>query len=96
MLHLNNKEHLGTIDSKSDEGVFLGYSNNNRAYRVYNIRTQTIMESANVVVDDFNDSSTFSKEKKITIFSNENVETFGAEQIVEAKSNNVATSVNTI
>ena len=52
---LNDREHLSKFDSKSDESIFLGYSNNNRAYRVYNVRIQTIMESANMVVPDFND-----------------------------------------
>ena len=36
---LNDGEHLGKFDSKRDQGVFLGYSNNNRVYRVYNKRT---------------------------------------------------------
>ena len=54
---LNDREHLSKFDSKSDQGVFLGYSNNSIAYRVYNMRTQTIMESANVVVDDHSDFS---------------------------------------
>ena len=52
---LNDREHLGKFDSKSYEIVFLGYSNNSRAYRVYNMRTQTIMESVNIVVANFND-----------------------------------------
>ena len=55
-------EHLGKFNCKSDFGLFHGYSNNSRAYRVYNMRTQTIIESTNVVVDDFNDFSEFSKE----------------------------------
>lgn len=49
---LNDREQRRKLDAKSN-GVFLGYSNDSRAYRVYNKRTQTIMESANVVVDDF-------------------------------------------
>ena len=49
---LNDREHRSKLDSKSDEGVFLGYSINSRAYRVYNKRTKTVMESANVVVND--------------------------------------------
>ena len=40
------------MDPKSDEGIFLGYSTNNRAYRVFNSRTKVMMESINVVVDD--------------------------------------------
>jgi hypothetical protein len=30
----------------------LGYSTNSRAYRVYNTRTETVMESINVVIND--------------------------------------------
>ena len=33
---LNDSENLGKFDAKSDEGIFLGYSMNSRAYRVYN------------------------------------------------------------
>jgi hypothetical protein len=32
--------------------MFLGYSTNSRAYRVYNTRIETVMESINVVIDD--------------------------------------------
>ena len=49
---LRDREHLGKFDSRSDEGIFLGYSTTSRAYRVYNVRTKTMMESINVVVDD--------------------------------------------
>ena len=49
---LNDRENLGKFDAKSDEGIFLGYSLNSRAYRVYNNRTKTVMESINVVIDD--------------------------------------------
>ena len=49
---LNDRENLGKFDAKSDEGIFLGYSTSNRAYRVYNKRTKTVMESINVRIDD--------------------------------------------
>ena len=63
---LSNRDHSGKFDAKSDYGVFLGYSMNNKAYRVFNMRTQTIIESINVVVDDANDFSEFSKEELIS------------------------------
>jgi hypothetical protein len=44
--------NLGKFDPKSDEGIFLGYSSTSRAYRVFNKRTETVMESINVVIDD--------------------------------------------
>ena len=49
---LNDQENLGKFDAKSDEGIFLGYSTSSRAYRVYNKRTKTVMESINMKIDD--------------------------------------------
>jgi hypothetical protein len=49
---LRDRENLGKFDPKSDEVIFLGYSTNSRAYRVFNKRTETVMESINVVIDD--------------------------------------------
>ncbi|KAF7154735.1 hypothetical protein RHSIM_Rhsim01G0142400 [Rhododendron simsii] len=49
---MRDREKLGKFESRSDEGIFLGYSTDSRAFRVYNKRTQSIMESINVVVDE--------------------------------------------
>jgi hypothetical protein len=49
---LRDRENLGIFDPKSDRGIFLGYSTSSRAYRVFNKRTETVMESINVVIDD--------------------------------------------
>lgn len=49
---LRDREHLAKFDTKSEEGIFLGYSNTNRAYKVYNLCIKIIMESINVKVDD--------------------------------------------
>jgi len=49
---LRDRENLGKFDTKSDEGIFLGYATNSCAYRVFNKRTKTVMESINVVIDD--------------------------------------------
>jgi hypothetical protein len=49
---LRDREDLGKFDTKSDEGIFLGYSFANRAYKVFNKRTGNVMESINVVVDE--------------------------------------------
>ncbi|CAL2246732.1 unnamed protein product [Prunus armeniaca] len=50
---LRDREHLAKFDSKCDKGIFLGYSTSSRAYRVYNCRSRTIIESINVTIDDF-------------------------------------------
>ena len=47
---LNDRENPGKFDAKSDEEIFLGYSTNSRAYKVYNKRTKMVMESINVVI----------------------------------------------
>ena len=49
---LNDLEKLRKFDAKSNEGIFLGYSTNSQAYRVFNKRTKTVIKSINVEVDD--------------------------------------------
>ncbi|XP_024177901.1 uncharacterized protein LOC112183800 [Rosa chinensis] len=49
---LRDREQLGKFDARSDDGIFLRYSTNSRAYRVYNKRTRIVMESINVSIDD--------------------------------------------
>ncbi|XP_056861959.1 uncharacterized protein LOC130509786 [Raphanus sativus] len=49
---LNDKEHLGKFEARSDIGMFLGYSVNSSAYRVFNQRTKFIGDNVNVVFDD--------------------------------------------
>ena len=43
---------MGKFDSRSDEGIFLVYSTTSRAFRVYNLRTSSLMESITVVIVD--------------------------------------------
>ena len=49
---LRDRENLEKFDAKSDKGFFLGYSTSSRAYKVYNLKTKTVMESANVVINE--------------------------------------------
>lgn len=56
---LADTEHRRKMDPKSDNGIFLGYSTNNRAYRVFNSRTKVVMESIKVVMV-FNSQINFS------------------------------------
>ncbi|KAA0045248.1 gag-pol polyprotein [Cucumis melo var. makuwa] len=50
---LADREYHRKWDVKSDQWIFLGYSQNSRAYRVFNIKSETVMEKINVVVNDF-------------------------------------------
>ena len=45
-------EQLTKFDLKADEGIFVGYSLTTKAYRVYNLRTRTVMESIQVSFND--------------------------------------------
>nr|GFC00189.1 retrovirus-related Pol polyprotein from transposon TNT 1-94 [Tanacetum cinerariifolium] len=42
---LNTIDHLGKFDGKADEGFFVGYSLNNKAFRVFNSRTRIVEEN---------------------------------------------------
>nr|KYP33248.1 Retrovirus-related Pol polyprotein from transposon TNT 1-94 [Cajanus cajan] len=54
----NGKEQLGKFDAKADEAIFLGYSTNSKAYKVYNKRTLVVEESVHVVFDETNKQET--------------------------------------
>ncbi|GJT39402.1 putative ribonuclease H-like domain-containing protein [Tanacetum coccineum] len=45
---LNTLDHLGKFDAKGDEGYFVGYSLNSKAFRVFNKRTKKIDENLHV------------------------------------------------
>ena len=49
---LADREPRNKLDAKSDETIFLGYTTSGTAFRVFNKRTQCIIESRNMVVDD--------------------------------------------
>ena len=54
---LKDRENVGKFDSRSNEGIFLGYYSTSKAYRVYNKRIMKLMETVNVVIDESSDSS---------------------------------------
>ncbi|GJU82725.1 putative ribonuclease H-like domain-containing protein [Tanacetum coccineum] len=45
---LNTIDHLGKFDGKADEGFFVGYSLNSKAFRVFNSRTRIVEESLHI------------------------------------------------
>ncbi|GJR36339.1 retrovirus-related pol polyprotein from transposon TNT 1-94 [Tanacetum coccineum] len=45
---LNTLDYLGKFDGKSNEGLFIGYSMNSKAFRVYNIRTRKVEENLHI------------------------------------------------
>ncbi|GKA01679.1 retrovirus-related pol polyprotein from transposon TNT 1-94 [Tanacetum coccineum] len=49
---LNTKDYLTKFDPKSYEGVFLGYSQNSKAYIILNKHTRKVEESLNMTFDE--------------------------------------------
>ncbi|GJW69874.1 putative ribonuclease H-like domain-containing protein [Tanacetum coccineum] len=45
---LNTIDHLGKFDAKADEGFFVGYSINSKAFRAFNSRTRIVEENLHV------------------------------------------------
>nr|GEU43628.1 putative ribonuclease H-like domain-containing protein [Tanacetum cinerariifolium] len=45
---LNTLDHLGKLDRKSDDGFFIRYSLNSKAFRVYNIKTRKLEENLHI------------------------------------------------
>ena len=50
--YIKRDDDIGKFDARSDEGMFLGYSLKIKSYRCFIQRTKTIVESANVKVDE--------------------------------------------
>ncbi|GJS74188.1 putative ribonuclease H-like domain-containing protein [Tanacetum coccineum] len=45
---LNTIDHLGKFDGKADEGFFIGYFLNSKAFRVFNSRTRIVEENLHI------------------------------------------------
>ena len=50
---LKYDEHLGKFEAKASEGIFLGYSLESKAFRVYMIDHKKVIECLNVTFDDY-------------------------------------------
>ncbi|GJR19467.1 retrovirus-related pol polyprotein from transposon TNT 1-94 [Tanacetum coccineum] len=48
----NDREDLGKMKPKADIGIFIGYSETSRGFRIYNRRTKKIMEAIHVKFDE--------------------------------------------
>nr|GEZ05134.1 hypothetical protein [Tanacetum cinerariifolium] len=53
---LNTIDHLGKFDGKDDEGFFVGYSIDSKAFRVFNSRTRIVEESLHTQDPPFSSS----------------------------------------
>ncbi|GJR41255.1 retrovirus-related pol polyprotein from transposon TNT 1-94 [Tanacetum coccineum] len=67
---LNDYDDVGKLKEKGDIGVFVGYSKDSAAFRVYNKQTRKIHESVNVNFDEISEmaSKQFSLEPGVSNF----------------------------
>ncbi|GKD29091.1 retrovirus-related pol polyprotein from transposon TNT 1-94 [Tanacetum coccineum] len=96
---LNTKDYLTKFDPKSYEGIFLGYSQNSKAYVVLNKHTIKVEESLNVtfdenppptklsplVDDDVGEEEAIRKNTKIVNTNNEEDESIEVDEIINIK-----------
>ncbi|GJX27055.1 retrovirus-related pol polyprotein from transposon TNT 1-94 [Tanacetum coccineum] len=96
---LNTKDYLTKFDPKSYEGVFLGYSQNSKAYVVLNKHSMKVEESLNVTFDesplptklsplvnnDIGEEEAIKKNTKLVNNNNEEDESIEVDEIVNIK-----------
>ncbi|GJS16629.1 retrovirus-related pol polyprotein from transposon TNT 1-94 [Tanacetum coccineum] len=70
----NDRDDLGKMKPKADIGVFIGYSETSRGFRIYNRRTKRIMETIHVKFDELTAmaSEQDSLEPDLQRFNNQN------------------------
>ncbi|GKD69640.1 Orf y, partial [Tanacetum coccineum] len=81
---LNTIDHLGKFDGKADEGFFVRYSLNSKAFRVFNSRTRIVEENLHISDDGMKvdedlrkDSECKDQEKEDNVNSTNNVNIVG-------------------
>ncbi|GJZ11404.1 retrovirus-related pol polyprotein from transposon TNT 1-94 [Tanacetum coccineum] len=93
---LNDSDDVGKLNAKGDIGVFVGYSKESAAYRIYNKRTRKIHKSVNLNFDEISQmaSKQFKTSKKDLedYFHNFYDEYFDALKITKSPTTNVETS----
>ncbi|GJV26043.1 retrovirus-related pol polyprotein from transposon TNT 1-94 [Tanacetum coccineum] len=88
---LNTKDYLTKFDPKSYEGIFLGYSQNSKAYIILNKHTRKVEESLNVTFDETPPPSKTSplvdddldEEEAIKVTENKNLESDIVDETLE-------------
>ncbi len=70
--YIKREDKVGKFDSRVDEGILLGYSSKSKAYKCYNHRLNKVVESINVIIDDYPQKE--EKQRKEVITDDESAE----------------------
>ena len=84
-------EHLGKFDAKAEEGIFLGYSLESKAYRVYMILDQKVIESLNITFGDTKLAS-LQRKKDFESLESENL----SDNLLDIEEPEIARAIHTI
>src|SRR4030066_111983 len=87
---LNNKHYLKKFSAKAQKGIFIGYSERSKAYRVYNSETNMVEESIHVKFDD-KEPGREGSELRIN-FAGMQISGFGSEARSESASDKISES----
>ena len=97
VLHIEDDEELGMFESKAREGIFLGYSLESKAYRVYVIDHKKVNESMNATFDDNKLPSIQAEENTETMkFDNLILEDSDTEEPEAAKDHQEIDTINNV
>nr|GEW69143.1 retrovirus-related Pol polyprotein from transposon TNT 1-94 [Tanacetum cinerariifolium] len=95
---LNDYEDVGKLKAKGDIGVFVGYSKESAAFRIYSKRTQPGLSNLNEKGKSSNPSvpqvSEISKNDLEDLFQNFYDEYFDSLKIMKSSTTNIETSIN--
>lgn len=76
-------KNMGKFDSRTDEGIFLGYSCKQKAYRCFNHRLGKIVESVHVKVDESTTTTSIINQEE----SEDDEDSFSEPETVEEQNN---------
>src|SRR4030066_1714029 len=91
---LNNKHYLKKFSAKAQRGIFIGYSERSKAYRVYNSETNMVEESIHVKFDDKETGSEMSE--LIKNFAGIQISGFGSEARNESASDKISENLEVV
>nr|GEV36421.1 hypothetical protein [Tanacetum cinerariifolium] len=87
-------EDVGKLKAKVDIRVFVGYSKESAAFRIYNKRTRKIHESVNVNFDELSEMASKQFSLEPDLFHDFYDEYFDPSKIMKSSTTNVETSIN--
>ncbi|GKA83443.1 hypothetical protein Tco_0805038, partial [Tanacetum coccineum] len=88
---LNDFDDVGKLNAKGDIGVFVGYSKESAAFRIYNKHTRKIHESVNVNFDEISEMASKQFKRFGRFISQFYDEYFDASKITKSLTTNVET-----